>query len=882
RRAAADRRRFGREVLALARRLRLRAGDHVLIHTLSLAEADSLVRALALAPDAAGPLFHIVLRRDPDEEYMRRPTHPPLAGLLGRLHGAALWPHRVRCYTDTEALTARYDRIGPVRFATLPIPVRPAAAPAPAPGRPVTLAYLGDARREKGFHLLPDLAAALWEGWLAPGRARLVVQANFNVPGGEPGIAEARARLAALPAGAVELVEAPLGEADYQALLDAADVVLLPYDAAEYRRRSSGVQAEARAAGKVALVPAGTWMAEQAADPAEAFAGPEDFAPAALRVLDDLPRLSAAAAAAAPAWRRRHDPAALVAALLAPPPAADPQRPPLAPDAPAVLYLMDLDSFVYRTGSGQVARNQLEYLARCGYRVYGVLPCMDIASPDLNWDWWRAEGERAVAGLPFAHVWMMPYAMRPATLPSNIRTLRRIARNEYGLERELETRRGFVPPASLRRFLRRARPAAALVNYAPNMALAERLGLRGVPLLCEMHDVQAHQYAIYGRRPVDEAELAREMALLDRAAAVIAINDREAALAAPRLARAQVHYAPQPITARPPALSDLGGCRTFAEVLSAGGSDRPDVDWDAAHHQGRLEQMARLEAARSLDLLFVSTQHAPNIASLDWFLERVFLPHLAPRGVNLTVAGNIHWKYPELRHPQLFWAGRLRDLRPLYAACRLVALPIVAGAGTNIKTLEALAMGKPVVATAMALRGLPPGFAGFPAVDDPDAMAARILELLADPAARRRLGAEGAARFRAHNAFGAYAAAMDGAFADALGAAARPAAAGAPPPEPEFLEWSPEIGLLNVALRHWAEGVPIPPDAAAAIRRRLADPAARARLALLHDALMAARTAPLLESQPGLAAVTARHPDPGLPALLAAVEAAGRPAARAG
>ena len=64
-------------------------------------------------------------------------------------------------------------------------------------------------------------------------------------------------------------------------------------------------------------------------------------------------------------------------------------------------------------------------------------------------------------------------------------------------------------------------------------------------------------------------------------------------------------------------------------------------------------------------------------------------------------------------------------------------LPVTAGAGIPIKTLEALALGKAVVATSGALRGLSNGGArALPAFDDAKAFATEIRRLIADPAGR--------------------------------------------------------------------------------------------------------------------------------------------------
>jgi hypothetical protein len=143
-----------------------------------------------------------------------------------------------------------------------------------------------------------------------------------------------------------------------------------------------------------------------------------------------------------------------------------------------------------------------------------------------------------------------------------------------------------------------------------------------------------------------------------------------------------------------------------------------------------------IPVVESIDVLLVSSQHAANIISMNWFLDNVFMPFLSHEGVRVTVVGNIAAACSR-EHAGLVFTGQVPDVAPYYEAAKVVALPVTAGAGIPIKTLEALAVGKAVVATTGALRGLSNGTAhALPAFDDAAAFAEEICRLVADPAAR--------------------------------------------------------------------------------------------------------------------------------------------------
>jgi glycosyltransferase involved in cell wall biosynthesis len=160
-------------------------------------------------------------------------------------------------------------------------------------------------------------------------------------------------------------------------------------------------------------------------------------------------------------------------------------------------------------------------------------------------------------------------------------------------------------------------------------------------------------------------------------------------------------------------------------------------------------------------LLFIgSFAHLPNLLAAGFFLNQVW-PLLLDAKLHI-IAGARHEYFQEryrdrvtldLDQPGIELEGFVSDVRPAYERAAVVVAPLIASAGTNIKILEAMAMGKAIVSTPAGVNGLDL-VAGEDFVLTPRAaeMAEAIGKLLAEPQERERLGA--AARSRVEREFG--------------------------------------------------------------------------------------------------------------------------------
>lgn len=146
-------------------------------------------------------------------------------------------------------------------------------------------------------------------------------------------------------------------------------------------------------------------------------------------------------------------------------------------------------------------------------------------------------------------------------------------------------------------------------------------------------------------------------------------------------------------------------------------------------------------------LLFIgSFRHFPNIVAFRYLTEEI-LP-LAPVVELTVVAGpdaGLHWTYytGELRPPENILEF-VADVRPLYHQANIVVVPTLESAGTNVKVLEAMAMGRAVISTSSGCAGLGAEHGvNIWIADTAEEFAAGIEKLLEDSTLRARIAAAG-------------------------------------------------------------------------------------------------------------------------------------------
>jgi glycosyltransferase involved in cell wall biosynthesis len=313
-------RRHEEAILADLRRLdrmyRFHAGDVVLLNSFRQWPLRGLVDWLEELPSMQAPILVIVLHYTPHatpgeagpvvEEYRRA---------FERMAASPV-RERFMLMADSRELQQEFGRISPIPVGLLPIPhcgEIPVAAKRDR-ARDVRFAFVGEARTDKGFHLLPDLVLAL--------ESRAACPLRFSIQGYSPDHQDvvagtARDRLEQFEQ--VDLIPDALTDEEYKALIADADVIILPYLQRHYHAQTSGIFAEAMSAGTPTIVPSGTWMATQAEQYGVGIvfeAGNlESLIEACQQAIATLSELRDRAADVTADWRQIHNAANFVATL---------------------------------------------------------------------------------------------------------------------------------------------------------------------------------------------------------------------------------------------------------------------------------------------------------------------------------------------------------------------------------------------------------------------------------------------------------------------------------------------------------------------------------------------------------------------------------------
>jgi polysaccharide biosynthesis protein PslH len=159
------------------------------------------------------------------------------------------------------------------------------------------------------------------------------------------------------------------------------------------------------------------------------------------------------------------------------------------------------------------------------------------------------------------------------------------------------------------------------------------------------------------------------------------------------------------------------------------------------------EPSAVLPDAPHPEVAFVATMGwAPNVDAAIWLGREIWPLVVArvPEARLLLVGKDPAPAVRALAGARVEVTGTVPDVSPFLARARVVVAPLRAGGGTRLKIMEALDVGRPVVATSVGCEGMEDLVGrGVVVADTAPALAATIADLLLDPARAAALGRAG-------------------------------------------------------------------------------------------------------------------------------------------
>lgn len=141
---------------------------------------------------------------------------------------------------------------------------------------------------------------------------------------------------------------------------------------------------------------------------------------------------------------------------------------------------------------------------------------------------------------------------------------------------------------------------------------------------------------------------------------------------------------------------------------------------------------------------FVATMGwAPNVDAALWLTREIWplVRERVPQARLLLVGRDPAPSVRALAGADVEVTGTVADVGPYLARSRVVVAPLRAGGGTRLKIMEALDVGRPVVATSLGCEGLGDLVGrGVVLADTAEGLASAVVDLLLDPTAAAALG----------------------------------------------------------------------------------------------------------------------------------------------
>lgn len=610
-------------------------------------------------------------------------------------------------FAESEGLQDYFEKLSQERF---PILLNPIANPSELFGQiglnisghaqkdKIILGYLGEARLEKGFQVLPFIVDFLLNQEDIKHKIQFEIQVASNPHNEHSWILSAKSTLKQMAAQYPNIkLHEYLNEDEYVDLMNKVDILVMPYGPGEYAIRGSGVATEAIALGKTMVVSKGidigkTFSGAGVVEPdVQHELGLAEACAYAVRNIERLVKRSITFKQNQSDWfgNDQHFFKRL---------SMQTKRSLVAKEGRFVLWI---SNDTRGQGSGIVYDAQLAYLRERGFTpIQLVIPYPNWhraeQKPDFDWGAFLGKLE-----------WTPCFKSSPEfkAICEKFSQEGNSYDNFYAAWQQLEY------PEVLEKFLKTLKFEFAIINYAHHKSVLKTLNVPDdLPLIVETHDIQSYQYAIQQKRTPSSKEISQEIEALKAFNHLVNISSSETEALKQNIPADQMSW-----------------CLPFYNLNSKMLLQKQDADNDNS-------EQPNFKA----NILVVGSEHDANVISIEWFITQVYKPILYDLGFTLNIIGNVCFKLDNgFLNDQIQYLGPVEDLTPYYEGADVVALPVISGAGVPIKVLDCFARNKAFSLTSFPAKaiGLP---SDFPTVGGAVSMGDDIKALLKDAKMRQK------------------------------------------------------------------------------------------------------------------------------------------------
>lgn len=278
------------ELMQSLKKLNVSGNDHVFVHTSDAIIYRSILKIVQKSAELGASVnFHLCTPYDMNImphssrglSVDRVIRYLNLMGAIGR---------NVFLYAENDLLADRLSFEWGVEVQSLDIPMKKVSCNEVVSRERDTvfkIVYLGAAREEKGFHLLPSIIEHVFSRKGEHQSVEFIIQCSSQIVGYTSKIRRVIKELQKLPQQGITLIKQQQTMDEYYQLLESADIVLLCYQRENYKVRGSGIATEAIAYGKNVITTPGTYPAWLAGNAGLTADEPVGIASAILNIIND-------------------------------------------------------------------------------------------------------------------------------------------------------------------------------------------------------------------------------------------------------------------------------------------------------------------------------------------------------------------------------------------------------------------------------------------------------------------------------------------------------------------------------------------------------------------------------------------------------------------